>query len=213
MKLVPENAWHRSHTPDHGASVKKILDGTLRAISEVGTRRLSMSEIIQASGVSRGTLYRYFTSKEEVLAAVSEYICSSFERGIVETGQGIDDPMERFRAVMLFYARFTIERSPERIFEVEPAFHLNFLRSHFGRHKAAVVEALGPSMDYFDGLMGAPIDRDRFADTLVRLQLSTLIVPASQQWVEWWNNSPDLLLEWVLKIAGRATAEPRERMI
>jgi AcrR family transcriptional regulator len=211
MKLVPEKAWDRSLAPDQGASVKKILNGTLRAIGEVGTRRLSMSDIIDASGVSRGTLYRYFTSKEEVLAAVSEYICSSFERGIVDAGDGIGVPMERFRAVMLFYARFTIERSPERIFEVEPAFHLNFLRTHFNRHKASVVEALAPCIDYFEALMGATINRDAFADILVRLQLSTLIVPASQEWVERWNSTPDVLLEWALKIAGRA-AEPKERM-
>jgi AcrR family transcriptional regulator len=211
VKLVPEKNWERSHAPDQIASVKKILDGTLRAIGEVGTRRLSMSDISNASGVSRGTLYRYFTSKEEVLAAVSEYICTSFERGIVDAGEGIDDPMERFRAVMLFYARFTIERSPERIFEVEPAFHLNFLRSHFGRHKASVIQALAPCIDYFEVLMGSAIDRDTFADMLVRLQLSTLIVPAPQAWVERWNRSPDVLLEWALKIAGRA-AEPKERM-
>lgn len=211
MKLVPENAWDRSHVPDQGTSVKKILDGTLRAISEVGTRRLSMSDISAASGVSRGTLYRYFTSKEEVLAAVSEYICSSFEHGIVDAGEGIEDPMERFRAVMLFYARFTIERSPERIFEVEPAFHLDFLRTHFGRHKASVIEALAPCIDYFEILMGATIHRDTFVDMLVRLQLSTLIIPASQEWVERWNNSPDILLKWALRIAGRAV-EPKERM-
>lgn len=204
MKLVPENAWDRSHAAEQGASVQKILDGTLRAIGEVGTRRLSMSDIIDASGVSRGTLYRYFTSKDDVLAAVSEYICTSFERGIVDAGDGIDDAMERFRAVMLFYARFTIERSPERIFEVEPAFHLNFLRSHFGRHKAAVVEALGPSIDYFEALIGSPIDRDAFADIFVRLQLSTLIIPATPEWVERWNTSPDALLKWALKIAGQA---------
>jgi AcrR family transcriptional regulator len=196
---------------DQGISVQKILDGTLRAIAHVGTRRLSMSDISDQSGVSRGTLYRYFGSKEEVLAAVSEYICRSFERGIADAGEKFEEPMERFRAVMRFYAHFTIERSPERIFEVEPIFHLEFLRTHFERHKAAVAMALGPCIDYVEGLIGVAIDRDVFAGTLVRLQLSTLIVPASAEWVEQWNSSPDTLLDWVLQIAGRS-AEPKERM-
>jgi len=211
VRLVPETAWNGSIVSDQGASVQKILDGTLRAIATVGTRRLSMSDISDASGVSRGTLYRYFASKEDVLAAVSEYVCRSFERGIAEAGEGIDDPMERFRAVMLFYARFTIERSPERIFEVEPTYHLEFLRTHFGRHKAAVANALAPCIGYVEELIGVPIDRDLFASTLVRLQLSTLIVPASADWVEQWNSAPDALLDWVLRIAGQ-TAEPKERM-
>jgi AcrR family transcriptional regulator len=209
--LVRETAWNRSIVSDQGASVQKILDGTLRAIATVGTRRLSMSDISNASGVSRGTLYRYFASKDDVLTAVSEYVCRSFERGIAEAARDIADPMERFRAVMRFYARFTIERSPEGIFEVEPTYHLDFLRTHFGRHKAAVRKALAPCIDYVEALIGVPIDRDAFADTLVRLQLSTLIVPASADWVEQWNRAPDSLLDWVLQIAGR-TAEPKERM-
>src|SRR3546814_10823986 len=84
-----------------------------------------------ASGVSRGTLYRYFSSREEVLAAVSEFVCVNFEDGVRAVGRDIADPIERFRAIMHFFARFTIEQAPERIFEMEPAFHLDFFRSHF----------------------------------------------------------------------------------
>lgn len=212
MKLILQSEWGAAATSsDLGASVQKILDGTLRAIRDVGTRRLSMSDISDASGVSRGTLYRYFGSKEAVLAAVSEYVCSSFETGIAEAGEGIDDPMERFRAIMRFYARFTIERSPERLFEVEPTFHLEFLRTHFDRHKAAVRAALDPSLEHFEMLTGAPLDRDHYVDALVRLQLSTLVVPANDEWVHRWNETPDRLLDWALQIAGRR-AEPKERM-
>ncbi len=199
----------------HPGSVLKILDGALRAIGDMGARRLSMSDISEASGVSRGTLYRYFSSKEEVLAAVSEFVCVSFEDGIRAVGQGIDDPIERFRTVMRFFAQFTTERSPERIFEIEPAFHLDFFRSHFNRHKAAVRDALNPVIDHFDLLTQSPIDRDGFVETLVRLQLSTLIVPASAQWMELWDASPDTLEEWALKISSNMdgqAAHSRERM-
>ncbi|GFE75758.1 TetR/AcrR family transcriptional regulator [Novosphingobium aerophilum] len=209
MKLTPHTDWSEVVATDSTGSVQKIMDGTLRAIATIGTRRLSMSDISESSGVSRGTLYRHFASKEEVLAAVSEYICSSFEKGIVEAGEGIPDPIERFRAVMKFFGRFTIERSPERIFEVEPAFHLSFLRSHFGRHKAAVQRALEPVLDYFEGLTGNTIDRDTFCDTLVRLQLSTLIIPATGEWLELWNGSPDRLHEIAMQIAGHQAENTR----
>lgn len=202
MKLMPHADWSEIVAIDQSGSVQKIMDGTLRAIGSIGTRRLSMSDISESSGVSRGTLYRYFASKEEVLAAVSEYICSSFEKGIVEAAEDIDDPIERFRAVMRFYGRFTIERAPEGIFEVEPAFHLSFLRSHFSRHKAAVQCALDPVLDYFETLTGCCINRDTFCDTMVRLQLSTLIIPATQEWLAIWNGAPDRLCEWALQIAG-----------
>lgn len=205
MKMVPHPDWSQLVATDQSGSVLKILDGTLRAIGSMGTRRLSMSDICESSGVSRGTLYRYFTSKEDVLAAVSEFVCSSFERGIVEAGEGIADPIERFRAVMRFYGRFTIERSPDGIFEVEPAFHLQFLRSHFNRHKAAVARALGPVFDYFESLIGTSIDRNAFCDTMVRMQLSTLIIPATPEWLAIWNSTPDRLSEWALQIANSQT--------
>ena len=211
MRLLPQTDWG-APASDQSASVQKILDGTLRAIRDVGARRLSMSDISDASGVSRATLYRYFASKEEVLAAVSEYVCTSFERGIAEAGVGITDPIERFRAIMRFYAHFTIERSPERIFEVEPAFHLNFLRTHFPRHKAAVRAALGASLDYLEAVTGRVIDRDLYVEQLVRLQLSTLIVPASDDWIQSWNEAPHKLLDWALQIAGYRADTKKERM-
>ncbi len=205
MKLMPPPNWSNLVETDQTGSVLKILDGTLRAIGSMGARRLSMSDISESSGVSRGTLYRYFASKDEVLAAVSEYVCINFERGIVEAGDSIAEPIERFRSVMRFYARFTVERSPDGIFEVEPAFHLNFLRTHFARHKAAVRRALDPVLDHFETVVGCPLDRDTFCDTMVRLQLSTLIIPATDEWLNIWNDAPDRLYEWALKIARNQT--------
>ena len=182
-------------------SVIKILGGALDAIASRGVRRLSMSDIIDASGVSRGTLYRYFSNKDEVLAAVSEFVCTGFENGIREAGQGIADPIERFRAVMQFYARYTNENSPDRVFEVEPAFHLAFFRSRFGRYKIAVQDALDPVFDHLDGLIAEAINRDAFVETLVRTQLSTLLVPASDEWLRLWNETPETIHKWALKFA------------
>lgn len=212
MKLLsPSDLHEKGVKGHHPGSVLKILDGALRAISEMGARRLSMRDISDASGVSRGTLYRYFSSREEVLAAVSEFVCVNFEDGVRAVGRDIADPIERFRAIMHFFARFTIEQAPERIFEMEPAFHLDFFRSHFDRHKAAVRDALEPVLDHFDALAGSPIDRDGFVETLVRLQISTMIVPAGSVWMDFWNSSPDRLEDWALRIAGR-TAANTERM-
>ena len=183
-------------------SVIRILSGALDAIAARGTRRLSMSDIIEASGVSRGTLYRYFSNKDQVLAAVAEYVCTGFETGIREAGNGITEPIERLRAVMHFYDRYTEENSPGRIFEVEPEFHLGFFRSRFARYKQAVLDALCPTFDHLDTLLGEPLDRDAFAELLVRIQLSRLLIPAGEQWKQLWNNSPDQVRNWALNLAA-----------
>jgi AcrR family transcriptional regulator len=191
-------------TPDVelSPSVIRILSGALDAIASRGAKRLSMSDIIDASGVSRGTLYRYFSNKDEVLVAVAEFVCVGFENGVREAGDGIANPMERFKSVMRFYARYTDENSPGRIFEVEPAFHLAFFRSRFGRYKLAVLDALEPTFDYLDRLIGEPLNRDAFVETLVRTQLSTLMVPASDDWNRLWNGTAENVEKWALKIAA-----------
>ena len=183
-------------------SVIRILSGALDAIAARGVRRLSMSDIIDASGVSRGTLYRYFSNKDEVLSAVAEYVCTGFENGIREAGKGIEDPMLRLKAVMQFYARYTEENSPGRVFEVEPAFHLGFFRSRFARYKLAVLEALEPTFDHLDALLGEPMNREGFVEGLVRNQLSTLLIPASDDWKQLWNGTADNIQKWALAISA-----------
>jgi AcrR family transcriptional regulator len=183
-------------------SVIRILSGALDAIASRGVKRLSMSDIIEVSGVSRGTMYRYFSNKDEVLVAVSEFVCVGFENGVREAGEGIADPIERFKSVMQFYGRYTTENSPGRVFEVEPVFHLSFFRSRFARYKQAVEDALHPTFDYLDGLLGEPMNRDGFVEMLVRTQLSTLMVPASREWTQLWNDTAENVQKWALTIAS-----------
>jgi AcrR family transcriptional regulator len=186
-------------------SVIRIMSGALDAIASRGVKRLSMSDIIEASGVSRGTIYRYFSNKDEVLVAVAEFVCVGFENGIRDAGAGIALPIERFKAVMQFYASYTIENSPGRVFEVEPAFHLSFFRSRFVRYKQAVLEALETTFDYLDSLIAEPLNRDAFVEILVRTQLSTLMVPASDEWHQLWNGAAENVEKWALKIAATKT--------
>lgn len=50
----------------HGA----VLDGALAAFLDFGIRRTSMNEIARRSGVSPASLYRWFGTKDELVAAV-----------------------------------------------------------------------------------------------------------------------------------------------
>ena len=142
-------------------SIVKIMEGALKAIGGRGTRRLSMSDICNAAEISRGTLYRYFSTKEDVLAAVSEFVSSNFENGVREAAETTTDPMERFHAVMRFFGEYTNDHTPDRIFEIEPSFYIDFFRSHFDRHKIAMRAALNLTFDYLDTLADAQLKHRR----------------------------------------------------
>ena len=48
----------------------RILDAAFEAISVFGIARLSLEDVARRAGLSRQTLYRYFRTKDDVVAAV-----------------------------------------------------------------------------------------------------------------------------------------------
>ncbi|GAA2530448.1 TetR/AcrR family transcriptional regulator [Rarobacter incanus] len=57
---------HRVERRDH------VIEATLRLIVDQGVHRLSMADIIHESGLSAGSIYSHFASKDEILGAVVE---------------------------------------------------------------------------------------------------------------------------------------------
>lgn len=190
MYLPVAGPWDTEHwngALDHPpASVLKILNGALQAVGERGVDRLSMSTIGKLAGVSRGTLYRYFKTKEDVLRAVSEYVSLAFENGIREVASGVADPVTRLHRVLTFHNEYSTLQEADRMLLVDPVFTVNFFHNHAHRHRAALLDALGPAMDHFDRERATPIDRDAVADLLIRLQTSRIILRADTRWNERW---------------------------
>ena len=67
---------------DFNPTEERILVAALGLIGRRGVRRLGMQEIAESAGVSRGTLYRYFPSKDQVLAAAAAYDERRFSSGL-----------------------------------------------------------------------------------------------------------------------------------
>lgn len=55
---------------EDGAKRRQILDGARRVFLSMGFDGASMNEVARAAAVSKGTLYVYFASKEELFAAL-----------------------------------------------------------------------------------------------------------------------------------------------
>src|SRR5262249_62328646 len=62
------------------AKRRQIIDGARRMFLAQGFDAASMSEIAREAGVSKGTLYVYFKSKEELFEAIVETQC--LEQGV-----------------------------------------------------------------------------------------------------------------------------------
>ncbi len=56
--------------PDGGAKRRQVIDGARAAFLNAGFDGASMNDIARAAGVSKGTLYAYFNSKEQLFEAL-----------------------------------------------------------------------------------------------------------------------------------------------
>ena len=195
-------------TGPNGRSLQRILDGALAALSRRGATQLSMTDVCDAAGISRATLYRYFSNKEDLLSAVGEHVSRNFIDGVQAAIAQSDTPSDRLRLVLEFFIRYTAQVKTDRMLEIEPTFVLKFLQSHFAQHVAVFNEALSPVYDDIERHLGIRINRVLVSEVLLRAEQSTVVVPAGRSW----SSLPEALsrmLEQLYQVGKSGRKPPR----
>lgn len=138
-----------------------------------------MSDIGEEAGVSRGTLYRYFRSKDEILEAIGAHVASGFELALDEAVRGVDDPKERLRAAIHVVVHYA-DTHPEAILvlEAEPAFAIAFLRRQFPHYVDVLRGGLGPVFAASPAVRNGTIKERELAEIFQRLAMSTVLLPS-----------------------------------
>jgi AcrR family transcriptional regulator len=70
--VAPDRASLRLLSDEDSSKRRQILDGARRVFLDLGFDGASMGEIARAAGVSKGTLYVYFTDKSRLFEAIVE---------------------------------------------------------------------------------------------------------------------------------------------
>jgi AcrR family transcriptional regulator len=76
---------------EDSAKRRQILDGARAVFMSQGFDAASMGEIARAAGVSKGTLYVYFESKEELFEAIVHQQCEAQAEGLFDLGDDEED--------------------------------------------------------------------------------------------------------------------------
>ena len=156
----------QEHTGDgpHGAPSsradrakrRQIMEGAQRMFLAQGFDAASMNEIARAAGVSKGTLYVYFKSKEELFEAIVEAQCRAQGEEIFALDPEADIAGELTRLGVGFSRFLTrpgglsevrtviaiAERMPElgaKFYQAGPAFGIDSLKSYLEAKVAAGV--------------------------------------------------------------------------
>lgn len=104
--------------PDPSTS-RRILDATAEVLGRSGMSKLSLSEVALQAGVSRPTLYRWFSSKDELIEEFSRYEQELFDSGIARATAGLRGN-ERLDAALRFIVEFQSSYSGVRMVDIEP---------------------------------------------------------------------------------------------
>ena len=157
----------------------RILTAALALIGRRGVRRLAMQEISEAAGVSRATLYRYFPSKEDVLAAAVDFDEQRFRVGLDDVLAAAADPQERIAAFRSYSFSFIRSHSARSLFESEPGYVLGYLLDHLPSLREELLVRLGDDLGAVPAVAAGDLDREQLADLIVRLFAASWIVPES----------------------------------
>jgi AcrR family transcriptional regulator len=157
---------------------ERILDGAMQAIGRHGLKKLGMSDVCVSAGISRGTLYRYFQSREELLEDLARYETERFQRVVAEAVEKAPPGDERIEVALQHVTRYVGEHlAIRRILETEPGFVLTYLREHFSTLRAMTSTSLGPLLGQTTPVRSGVVKAEQLADWLSRFMISAVLFP------------------------------------
>lgn len=135
----------------------QILDGAKRVFMKMGYDAASMNDVTREAGVSKGTIYVYFQSKEELFAALIERAKGLFTESIRELLAQSPEPVDGLRRFGHAFARQifdsemipamrillgVVDRMPtlcQRFFAGSPTNARSVLKNYLDKHVEAGV--------------------------------------------------------------------------
>ncbi|MBN1394660.1 MAG: TetR/AcrR family transcriptional regulator [Pirellulales bacterium] len=83
-----------------------ILEQSIRCFAELGFRGTDVQQIADRAGVGKGTVYRYFHSKEDLFWATTLDVFWRLEKVTNEAQERVEGACAKIRAAALAYAEF-----------------------------------------------------------------------------------------------------------
>lgn len=173
-----------SATPDPDPRARtrvRILDGAATAVARHGLAKLDMSDVSESAGVSRGTLYRYFRGREDLLAALSVHESLRFWEHCIEGLREAPSSEERIRLLLLRVTRQVAEHPAlQRLLETDRALVLEAVQRQFPMIRSQLREVLAPLLAPTAVVAGGVVELDQLVDWLTRLLISVFLIPGER---------------------------------
>ncbi len=85
---------------DKAAKRQEILQAAIRVFAERGVGKTKMADIARRAEIGKGTIYEYFSSKEDIFQEAMHLFMGILEKCVVESMRGAKDPREKIRRLV-----------------------------------------------------------------------------------------------------------------
>jgi len=173
----------------------KILQAALHHVALFGDERLSMSGIAGEAGLSRGTVYRYFTNREEIREALAEHVRGTFREGVERAAVGPGGTRAKLERIIQTRVDAETRQAVRQLRDLRPAFTLDFLTVHMPDFVEVYERALTDDFDRPDLLLSL----HDFAQIIARITVTETL----------FDDDPELIA--ALSAALWEAIQPRSR--
>ncbi|WP_313054299.1 TetR/AcrR family transcriptional regulator [Pseudomonas lopnurensis] len=157
-------------------TIGNILAATEEVVLRSGAERISILDVCQVAGVSRGTFYRYFSSQDDLLDTFSRHKRDSFHSSLAQAVGGIDDPDARLNALIAYLDDYLDQSRAQRLLMVAPEYALGFFRRIFHDSVVRFQDVLGIVFDQWEERLGVRLDRELICELIIRYVMSETLV-------------------------------------
>ena len=166
----------------------QIIESAIKVFAREGFANTRMEDVAAASGLSKGLLYFYFKSKEEIISAIADLLFGSELRKMqsqIEEEQSARQGLERFTEAFITDLRMMLKIIPLVYEFYALAFRNAMVRQLLGAYLRQFVAIIEP-------LVQRGIERGEFAPGDAR-QITLTIGAALEGTLLLWTYDPDMV--------------------
>jgi AcrR family transcriptional regulator len=137
-----------------------------------------MTDVSAQAGISRGALYHYFNSKQDLLHAIGVKVEKLFEDAVIAAVEERPELDVRVRVVV--EAMTDVGRSHPEVVQVlalEPGFGVDFLRQIFPDFVAVLEELLAPALVTSRAVCSMGLTSGQLCELILRITMSAYVLP------------------------------------